>query len=985
MWDFSIDGGAGAGKPARIAVPSNWQQQGFGHYQYGYDKGPRASDHAVYRHRFAVPADWQGKTIRIVLDAVMTDTLVKVNGKVAGPLHQGGFNRFSYDVTGLILPGQDNSLEVEVSEASAARDTDIAERHGDYWAFGGIYRPVWLEAAPSQSIAHVAIDAQASGRLHADISLAAPRTVTRVVAQIRDKAGNAVGAPLSQDLPAGGTGQVGLDGQIADPALWSAETPNLYTLDVTLLEGDTPVHHVTRRFGFRTFEVRDGQGLFLNGQRILLKGVNRHSFTPKTGRAISRAQAYKDVADIRALNMNAVRMSHYSPEEAFLEAADELGLYVIDELSGWQHAHDTEVGRKLVRELVERDVNHPSILFWTNGNEGGWNRELDGDFALYDPQRRRVLHPWELFDGIDTKHYPRYPDLVRRLSGPSLVMPTEFLHGLFDGGAGSGLEDYWTAMTGSPRGAGGFLWNYADEGIARTDQGGRIDTYAAYAPDGIVGPHGEKEPSWWTVRDIWSPVQAQAPRLGAGFDGRIRLSNLHDFTSLDQLRFDWQWIAFAGPQAKADEAKILAAGTLAGPPVAPHAAGALQLPLVAGRGKADALRLTVRRGDDPLWTWVWPTHAATGLPAAKNLGIPSLTRDAGAIRLEVGSASASFDPATGLLHELRNGTRVEHFLAGPSLVLARPKEKKDPVWIDMTARGDGVYALAEPMLADTALVDLGTVIEDGWGGFKLEVSRDGTHWETVYDNARTAKDGQDYAFAPRLVRAVRISGLKGVRSTPVVKAVRLSGAPERYALPALSPVSLTSGTGRDPQSGRPVAFVESRNAGGLALARWTMHEDGRLTLDYRYSLSGAFLYHGLSFQGRDLDIASAKALVRGPSPVWQNRLRGTELGVHDIAGEAGSGLPSPRVAGYFAAPRWVRLATGAGPLTIANDGAGFFQLGARLVDFPTTSVAFPTGDFGFLNAIPAMGAKGQAADLTGPAGEPAIANGDYAGRLTFAF
>ena len=160
-WDFRIDGGMRAGENARLPVPSNWQQHGFGHYQYGYDKGPRAADTGVYRHRFRVPADWQGRTVRIVFDAAMTDTTVKVNGQLAGPVHQGGFNRFSHDVTRLVKVGEDNELEVQVSEASANRATDVAERHGDYWVFGGIYRPVWLEAAPAESIAQVAIDAKA--------------------------------------------------------------------------------------------------------------------------------------------------------------------------------------------------------------------------------------------------------------------------------------------------------------------------------------------------------------------------------------------------------------------------------------------------------------------------------------------------------------------------------------------------------------------------------------------------------------------------------------------------------------------------------------------------------------------------------------------------------------------------------------------------------------------------------------------------------
>ena len=214
---------------------------------------------------------------------------------------------------------------------------------------------------------------------------------------------------------------------------------------------------MTKRFGFRTFEVRPGDGLYLNGQKIRLKGVCRHSFWPDSGRCLSREISYADVRLIKEMNMNAVRMSHYPPDEHFLDACDELGLYVLDELAGWQKPpYDTEIGKKLVKEMVTRDVCHPCILFWDNGNEGGWNRELDDQFALYDPQNRTVLHPWENFNGVDTAHYRNYEITQKKLSGSTLYMPTEFLHGLYDGGHGAGLDDYWKLMYASPDGSGGL-------------------------------------------------------------------------------------------------------------------------------------------------------------------------------------------------------------------------------------------------------------------------------------------------------------------------------------------------------------------------------------------------------------------------------------------------------------------------------------------------------------------------------------------------
>eukprot|EP01035_Chromulina_nebulosa_P052281 gene52281-71291_t len=164
-------------------------------------------------------------------------------------------------------------------------------------------------------------------------------------------------------------------------------------------------------------------------------------------------------------------MSHYPPDQHFLDACDSLGLFVLDELTGWQAKYDTIAGPPLIKELVERDVNHPCVVMWANGNEGGWNRALDNDFHLYDPQKRLVYHPWEKFNGTDTKHYPDFNYVVNSsLYNKEVFFPTEFMHGLYDGGHGAGLDDFWNAMIKHPHAAGGFLWSFADEGIVRMDK-----------------------------------------------------------------------------------------------------------------------------------------------------------------------------------------------------------------------------------------------------------------------------------------------------------------------------------------------------------------------------------------------------------------------------------------------------------------------------------------------------------------------------------
>ena len=513
-WEFFCTAGRKSRVWTTLPVPSCWEQHGFGGYNYGNEinaDGPSAIEQGLYRRSFAVPAAWRGRRVRIVFDGAMTDATVWMNGQQAGPTHQGGFYRFQYDITPLVRFGEANLLEVTVAKVSGIRSVNNAERAADYWVFGGLFRPVWLEARPEVSIERAAIDARHDGQLSVDVFLAGDATGASVTVSVEDAAGTTLGDPLRSSAPDAG-GRVALRGRLEGARPWTAETPNLYRARFTLLSADgRPLHTTTERIGFRTIEVREGDGVYLNGTRIVLKGVDRHAFWPETGRTVSREQSYADVRLMKEANLNAARMSHYPPDEHFLEACDELGLYVLDELSGWQKAYGTAIGARLVGELVRRDVNHPSILFWDNGNEGGWNEKNDGEFARWDPQRRAVLHPWATSGGINTDHYETYDSTVKLSAGPTIFMPTEFLHGLYDGGIGAGLRDYWDVMGRSRTVAGGFLWVWADEGIVRADRGGRIDTVGNQAPDGMVGPHREKEGSYFAVKEILVARAGHAP------------------------------------------------------------------------------------------------------------------------------------------------------------------------------------------------------------------------------------------------------------------------------------------------------------------------------------------------------------------------------------------------------------------------------------------------------------------------------------------
>ena len=293
--------------------------------------------------------------------------------------------------------------------------------------------------------------------------------------------------------------------------LWNPEQPNLYCVIVSIKEGVKTIHTIKQRFGFRTAELREQDGFYVNGKKVIFKGVCRHSEWRETGRTLSRSVHLIDIAAMKGMQMNAVRMSHYPPDKEFLDLCDILGLFVLDELTGWQKAYDTITSIRLVKELVIRDVNHPSVVIRDNGNEGGWNRGADNNYDLYDPQKRHVIHPWERFNGTNTRHYPDFKYVQNEVANAKEVFsPKEFMHGLFDGGHGAALEYFWNEMMKHPHAAGGFLSSLHDEGVVRADRHDSIDLAGNSAPDGIVGPHHEREGSYYTIKELWSPVYIES-------------------------------------------------------------------------------------------------------------------------------------------------------------------------------------------------------------------------------------------------------------------------------------------------------------------------------------------------------------------------------------------------------------------------------------------------------------------------------------------
>ncbi len=929
-WEFMCDKGQNANKWSTIGVPSNWQLQGFGLYEYGrpVPAGGWPRVHGIYKRTFITPATWRDKAVFVKFEGVMTDATVTINGQSAGPVHQGGYYAFKYDITSLLkAAGQKNEIQVDVDDDSMNNSVNNAERRADYWNYSGIFRPVYLEAVPKTFIDHLAISATAQGALSVDVTPSDTRAGTTSTPaasldiRVLDATGKPVGSPITaKDVALNAT--TNLSGTFSNPRLWTAETPNLYQLEVRLKLGAAVVHTVHQKFGFRTVELRPGQGLFVNGKRVFLKGVARHSFWPDSGRTLSVAISRDDINVIKDLNGNAVRSSHYPPDRHFLDACDELGLYVLDELGGWHGHYDTEVGQKLVKEMVEHDVNHPSILFWDNGNEGGWNPALDGDFSKYDPQKRIVLHPTAAFPaGIaDTGHYPSYERLQQKLAGDPVYFPTEMLHGLYDGGAGAGLNEYWDAILKSKAGGGGFLWSFVDEDVKRVDKGGILDSADNQAPDGIVGPYREREGSFYTVKQLWSPIIVTAPD---GASHSFTVSNRYAFLNADGCTFEWEAIAFRQPKDPASGSVVLASRTDRGRSLVPGASASWDgwgppAP-TAGRSakvKPDATRLIIKdaRGR-VIQTYVWP---ADGLPHQLE---------------QVDQAAGRAKPAA-------------------------------------TESGDTLTATA--------------------GDLSLQISK------TTGLLVSASRQGKSFS----LVNGPRVVAM-GPRLPPPPSRPQNPPAPPRPP-PAFAPDSkLTSLTQKT--DGNDL-IVSAAFDGPMKTLTYRLKANGWLSIDYVYALSGDHEYFGVGFDYPEADVKGMRYLGEGPSPVYQNRLAGGTLDVwnrpynNTMVGDPDDLKPGehfnyPPFKGFYSGVRWLQLNTSEGPITAMvdqpHDAPVYVQILTPKMPPANlqgqTGVPFPKAGVSFLHAIPAVGSKFVGPKSSGPMGQPAVAKGEYKGRISLYF
>ena len=719
LWNFQIDGGNRAGEQAKIPVPANWETQGFGTYTYR----SISDEIGTYERTFTVPEAWEHDRLFIHFEGVAADTEIYINGEIAGPAFQGSFYPFEYEITHLVKPYPvENDLKVVVRKKP--RDETLSGEIGDYWVFGGIYRPVYLETRPEVYLERVQLDATSDGQFKAIAYLdKAASTDASLTCVIYDADGKEV---TNDSFPIEGD-QVTMLLDVESPQLWSDESPYLYTAEF-ILEGATEkAHSLERRFGFRTFEFRPGEGFFVNGKRVFFRGVNRHSIDPQSGRSLSREENYNQARLILSMNANAVRM-HYPADPTFMDACDELGIYFLDELCASWKDMSTDRGNILVKALVDRDQHRPSVFAWANGNEGGWNRDHDVLFTEYDIQDRPVVHPKSRYEHLSTPHYPSYDTVLKSTRGKrNVTFFTEALHAHYDGGGGAGMEDYWDAITESRNGAGLFLWALWDEGVERVDLSGRIET-SRKSVDGVVGPYYEKEGSFYAIREIWSPLQLQ---FSEPFDGSVAVKNEYYSKNPQDHAISWilqKWDA---------QGQILEVASGAAPSLNLEPGKETTAPLNLPLNWADFDALTLRVKDEsgklltertiPLQS---PQQMTSQVLAEKSTS-PDLKVDEtnGTLSVQTKEVTWQFDLANGQLKGASRGNYSLPLSEGPR-ILRQQARSYDMDKIQFKKENpDAKYELEIPAEEDHALDAIKHVSHDRHQGtYRISVEGEDFSW-----------------------------------------------------------------------------------------------------------------------------------------------------------------------------------------------------------------------------------------------------------------
>jgi beta-galactosidase len=730
---------------AEIDVPGHWTAQGFDkpHYTnvimpFGLDppRVPAENPTGLYRTTFRVPLAWQRRRVVLHVGGADSVLLVWLNGAFVG-LSKDSKLPAEFDLTPRLRRGENvlAAMVVRWSDASYVEDQD-------QWWMAGIFRSVYLYSTAPVFLANVALstDLEASRRGRIDVRARVEGVMDegfRVRCRVETLAGRALrGGELEGDVPvyrhhsarARAVSSALYPGPVVDLSAalavepWNHERPVLYRVVAELLDPRGRVlEAVADRVGFRRIEVRDRQFL-VNGRAVYIRGVNRHEHHPRHGKTLTLDEMREDVRLMKQFNFNAVRTSHYPNDPRFYELCDELGLYVVDEANIESHArlrdlcHDPRYESALMarfQRMVVRDSNHASIIAWSLGNESGYGAVHDAMAAwsrAVDP-RRPVHYEGGLFAGWPQFHgrpgsgrlgasrgvdhpasdivCPMYPSIAelaefaRRYRGDKPLIMCEYSHAM--GNSNGSLKDYWDLIESTPGLQGGFIWDWVDQGIERSNARGEV--YWAYGGDfgdepndvdfccnGLVWPDRTPHPGIWEHHRIAAPLRAARVRDAR----RIAITNRQDFCDSRGYRAELLWLAGG---------EIVTRTRLRLPTIAPGATRTLALPRAPdARGRELVARIVFELARDTAWAsrghqvgWDEWVEARARRRRARLSGAAPVLHEAGTV-VTVGSGAleARFDARTGNLRRLAvDGRSV--LRGAPTLALWRAPTDNDGI------------------------------------------------------------------------------------------------------------------------------------------------------------------------------------------------------------------------------------------------------------------------------------------------------------------
>lgn len=571
-----------------ITAPTPWTMQGYDRPIYTNVQMPipldppyvSAEDNpsGLYRRSFSLPREWDGRRTFICFEGVESAFYLWLNGRFVG-YSQDSRLPAEFDLTPHLEPGENELLALVIrwSDGSYLEDQD-------HWQHAGIHRDVWLYSTPPVHIRDFSVlthldDDYRDALLEIELDLESfdfsPHGYW-AEAQLLDGERPLFPSPVATDplqIRSRHPHTLRLTAPVAAPRLWSAETPHLYTLSLTLHDpGGRAVEAIRREIGFRRVEVR-GRRLLVNGRAVTLKGVNRHEHHQRTGKTLSEADMRADIKLMKRFNINAVRNAHYPAHPRWYELCDKYGLYVIDEADVEAHAAYHRLCRDPLwthafvergMRMVQRAKNHPSVILWSLGNESGYgpNQEaMAGWIRGADPTRplhyegaisRPDGQEWDDGHRVTDLVCPMYPtideiiDYAKDSAATRPLIMCEYAHAM--GNSCGNLREYWEAIEAHPILQGGFIWDWIDQGLLKKDEDGR--SYWAYGGDfgeaihdgnfcinGLVFPDRTPQPALWEVKKVHQPLRVTAVDLAAG---KIRVHNKQDFAAAGRFRGVWE-------------------------------------------------------------------------------------------------------------------------------------------------------------------------------------------------------------------------------------------------------------------------------------------------------------------------------------------------------------------------------------------------------------------------------------------------------------